>query len=129
MANFNTIWQPTFTWDEATNLMVAEENAEGAIPVRSLCLHPRFHGCFVSVRYANVDNNGRVHTRDPVVGAHAQLDQIPNMIWSKVLYFSHDDMIVLESQGPESGSTVIADIEIVGAAPIDRMRGRYTQGA
>ena len=30
---------------------------------------------------------------------HAQLDQIPNMIWSKVLYFSHDDMIVLESQG------------------------------
>ena len=130
VANFNaSAWQPQFVWDETSNLLVAEDNSEGPIPIRWLCLYPRHVGCFYTVRFANVDTKGRVHAREPIVGAHAQLDVVDNMLWSKVQFASHDDQLVLESHGPASGSKVIADIELVRARPLDRVRGRYTRGA
>ena len=130
VANFNaSLWTPGFQWIDSSNLLQVSDNTEGPIPIRALCLYPRFVGCFLSVRFANVDTKGRLYVVDPITRSHRQVDVVDNMAWSKVQFASHDDLIVLESHGPASGSKVIADLELTRARPIDRMRGRYTREA
>ena len=64
VANPTNTWQPTFTYDPSTNLLVTTDDSTGAIPAQSLCLYPRFQGCYVSIRYAGSSGNGRLHTVD-----------------------------------------------------------------
>jgi len=116
-------------WQESSNILTVSDNGEGPIRVQDFCLYPRHVGCFYTMRFANVDTQGRLYTRDPITGSNTLLDTVDNMQWSKIQFASHDDQLVFESQGPANGNSVVADLEVVRARRLDRMRGRYTREA
>lgn len=127
--NLAAVWQPDFTYDPATGLLVAEDDGTGMIPATSLCLYPRHHGCFVSIRFAGSAGASIVHvvnglTRKSLV-AHAGLADVR---WSRVQYISHDDGIALEAPPWAAGQPMICDIEVARVHPGDRLAGLYYGG-
>lgn len=127
--NTATIWQPTFHYDPATGLMVAQEDGTGMIPSSSLCLYPRWQGCYVSIRYAGSNGNGRFHivdntTRKSWIAESGMTD----VRWSKVQYVSADDGIALEASPAVPGQPMVCDLELACVAPGNRLAGRFQGG-
>ena len=125
----NATWEPDWTWDTPTNMLIANEAVNGVIPARDLCMYPRFQGCYVSVRYSGIGaGNGELYIVDGHLreANQAQAD-IKNAAWSKSFFVSHDDLIGLFTP-PPAGGTVVCDLELVRVQPGDRLRGRYERG-
>src|SRR5690606_33064176 len=62
--NLASLWQPSFTYDPSTGILTAADDGSGVIPATSLCLYPRWQGCYVSVRYAGSNADGKLHMVD-----------------------------------------------------------------
>ncbi|MEZ4448170.1 MAG: hypothetical protein R3B09_01740 [Nannocystaceae bacterium] len=119
-------WQPTFTYDPTTNLLIATDDGTGALPAQDLCLYPRFQGCYISVRYAGSAGDGKLHIVDGMTRktwiAQTAIDDVR---WSQVQYVSHDDSIALEASPAVVGELMVADIEISRVFPGNRLAARY----
>lgn len=127
--NLGTVWQPNFIYDPNAGLLVATENGTGVIPSTSLCLYPRFQGCFVTMRYAGHNNNGKLHMVDNVTRKSWQAEVgMIDVKWSKVQFVSHDDGIALEATAAVAGQPMVCDIEIALVHPGNRLCGRYQGG-
>lgn len=127
--DIGNIWRPGFFWQAASHLSVAQEVADGPIPVRSLCTWPRFAACLLRVRYSNIASAGKLHVMEPVTGAHRVFDNsVPNMQWSKTISVSHDDHIVLDAGAPAVGDTTVCDIQVARIPPVRLMLGHYNRG-
>jgi hypothetical protein len=128
--NLGTIWRPTFTFDPVSNLLVSTDNGTGTIPVNDLCLYPRHQGCYISIRYAgNGAGGGSFHIVEPTTGqAHVAETNLTTVLWSKVQFVSHDDMIALEASPSVVGAKLVVDIELARVQPGDRLSGRYARG-
>ena len=128
--NLPTTWQPVFTHDPGTGLMISNDNGTGMIPAHALTLYPRFQGCYVSIRYAGHNANGKLHmvdtsTRKSWVAESGMID----VKWSKVQFISHDDGIALEATAALAGQAMVCDIELALVHPGNRLCGRYQGGA
>ena len=124
--NLGTVWQPVFTYDPSTGLLTTNDNSTGMITASSLCLYPRWQGCYVTIRYAGSNGNGRFHvvdnlTRRSWLAAVAMTD----VRWSSVQYVSHDDGIALEATPAVVGQIMVCDIEVALVHPGNRLAGRY----
>ena len=127
--NLPTTWQPNFIYDGSTGLLVATDNGTGVIPSTSLCLYPRFQGCYVTIRYAGSNNNGRLHIVDnPTRRSWIAQANMTDVRWSPVQFISHDDGIALEATAANAGQTMVCDIEIALVHPGNRLAGRYQGG-
>jgi len=127
--NLGTVWQPNFIYDANAGLLVATENGTGVIPSTSLCLYPRFQGCYVTIRYAGHNNNGKLHMVDNVTRKSWQAEVgMTDVKWSKVQFVSHDDGIALEGTAAVAGQPMVCDIEIALVHPGNRLCGRYQGG-
>jgi hypothetical protein len=120
-------WIPNFTWDPIENMLVTSTVGNGPIPARSLCMYPKFQGCYIAVRYSGIGNDD---ARLYIVDGHLReagvvQSDLKNVIWSKVQFVSHDDLVGLWTPAP-AGGTVVCDIELVRVQPGDRLRGRYS---
>jgi hypothetical protein len=123
-------WQPAFTFDSSTGLMVVADDGTGAIPSTSLSLYPRHQGAYVSLRYSGSNADGKVHivdntTRKTWIAQTALTDGM----WSKVQYISHDDNIALEATPAVAGQIMTCDIEVAPVQADSRLRARYLGGA
>jgi len=128
--NLVTGWQPAFTFDSSTGLMVVSDDGTGAIPSTSLSLYPRHQGCYVSLRYSGSNADGKVHivdsaTRKSWIAQTALTDGM----WSKVQYISHDDNVALEATPAVAGQIMVCDIEVAPVQVDSRLRARYLGGA
>ena len=128
-ANLPTTWQPAFTYDPSSGLMISNDNGTGVIPSTTLTLYPRFQGCFVTIRYAGHNNNGKLHmvdnqTRKSWVAQSGMTD----VRWSTVQFISHDDGIALEASPAVAGQIMVCDIEVALVHPGNRLAGRYAGG-
>jgi hypothetical protein len=119
-------FQPDFSWDVTTNMLIATTVQNGVIPARDLCLYPRFQGCYVSVRFAGIGvGDGKLYVIDGHLReAWEAQATLKNGEWSKPIFVSHDDHIGLYSPTP-AGGVVVCDLELVRVEPGDRLRGRY----
>ncbi|MEZ4453090.1 MAG: hypothetical protein R3B09_26755 [Nannocystaceae bacterium] len=122
-------FDPDFTWDVTTNMLITSAISAGVIPARSLCHYPRFQGCYISVRYSGI---GAGDAALYIVDGHLReaweaQATLKNGEWSKPQFVSHDDYIGLSSPAP-AGGTVVCDLELVRVEPGDRLRGRYERG-
>ena len=127
--NLANVWQPTFNYDSNTGLLVANDNGTGMIPSTSLCLYPRWQGCFVTIRYAGHNNNGKLHMVDNVTRRSWVAESgMTDVKWSKVQFVSHDDGIALEATAANAGQTMVCDIEIALVHPGNRLCARYQGG-
>ena len=127
--NLATGWQPAFTYDPTTGILVATDDNTGVIPSTSLCLYPRFQGCYVTIRYAGSNADGKLHivdnpTRKSWVADTAMVD----VKWSTVQFISHDDGIALEATPAVAGQKLVCDIEVALVHPGNRLAGRYQGG-
>jgi hypothetical protein len=127
--NLGTLWQPDFTYDPDTGILTATESGTGVIPATSLCLYPRWQGCYVSIRYAGSNADGQLHmvdnlTRKAWVADTAMLD----VKWSKVQFVSHDDGIALDATPAVVGQILVCDLEVALVHPGNRLCGRYQGG-
>lgn len=128
--NLNTVWQPNFNFDPNTGLLIAEDDSTGMIPSSSLCLYPRWQGCYVTIRYAGHNNNGKFHLVDNVTRRSWVAESgMTDVKWSKVQFISHDDGIALEATAALAGQTMVCDIELALVHPGNRLCGRYQGGA
>lgn len=128
--NLNTVWQPAFTFDSSTGLMVVADDTTGAIPSTSFTLAPRHQGYYVSLRYAGSNADGKVHivdnsTRKSWIAQTVLTDGM----WSKVQYISHDDNVALEATPAVAGQIMVCDIEVAPVEADSRLRARYLGGA
>jgi hypothetical protein len=109
--------------------MTAHDNGTGVIPATSLCLYPRWQGCYVSIRYAGSNADGKLHivdnlTRKSWVAETAMAD----VKWSKVQFVSHDDGIALEATPAVAGQPMVCDIEVAPVHPGNRLAGATRGG-
>ncbi|MCA9634899.1 MAG: hypothetical protein KC420_02585 [Myxococcales bacterium] len=128
--NLGAVWQPAFTYDASSGLMVVTDDGSGMIPASSLCLYPRFQGCYVTLRYAGSAADGHVHIVDNLTRKSRVLHPagLKDVHWSQVLYVSHDDGIALEATPAVPGEMMVCDLELAIVHPGDRLRGRYAGG-
>lgn len=127
--NLNTVWQPNFGFDPSTGLLVAEDDSTGMIPSSSLCLYPRWQGCYVTIRYAGHNNNGKFHLVDNVTRRSWVAESgMTDVKWSKVQFISHDDGIALEATAAVAGQPMVCDFEIALVHPGNRLCARYQGG-
>lgn len=127
--NTATIWQPAFHYDPATGLMIAQEDGTGMIPSSSLCLYPRWQGCYVTIRYAGSSGTGRFHIVDNTTRKSWIAESgITDVRWSKVQYIGADDGIALEAAPAVPGQPMVCDIELSRVLPSNRLVGRYERG-
>ena len=122
-------WQPAFQYDPSTGLLIARDDGTGVIPSTSLSLYPRFQGCYVTIRYAGSNADGKLHivdhtTRKSLIAENPLAD----VKWSKVQYISHDDGIALEASPAVAGQPLVCDIELALVHPGNRLAGRYQGG-
>jgi len=127
--SLNNVWQPVFTYDSSTGLMVATDNGIGVIPSTVLGQYPRFLGCYVSIRYAGSNADGELQiventTRKAWIAETAMAD----VKWSAVQYISHDDHIALKATAANAGQRMVCDIELSLCQSESRLRGRYAGG-
>jgi hypothetical protein len=127
--SLNNVWQPVFTYDPNTGLMVATDNGIGVIPSTVLGQYPRFLGCYVSIRYAGSNADGELQiventTRKAWIAETAMAD----VKWSAVQYISHDDNIALKATAANAGQRMVCDIELSLCQSESRLRGRYAGG-
>ena len=128
--NFANVWQPIFTHDSNTGLLIANDNGTGAIPASNLCLYPRWQGCYISIRYSGHNNNGKLHIVDnPTKRNWAAESGMTDVKWSKVQFVSHDDHIALEATPAVVGQIMVCDIEVALVHPGNRLAGRYQGSA
>ena len=128
--NLPTVWQPDFTFDYSTELMVVADDGTGAIPSTSLSLYPRHKGAYVSLRYAGSNADGKVHIVDNTTRKSWVSDTaLADGKWSKVQYISHDDNIALEATPAVAGQIMVCDIEVAPVEVDSRLRARYLGGA
>ena len=128
--NFANVWQPIFTFDPNTGLLLANDNGTGAIPASNLCLYPRWQGCYISIRYAGHNNNGKLHIVDnPTKRNWAAESGMTDVKWSKVQFVSHDDHIALEATAAVAGQIMVCDIEVALVHPGNRLAGRFQGSA
>lgn len=120
-------WQPTFIWDSSSNILVANDNGTGPIPITNLTLMPRFDSAFVSVRFSGMSvGNGRLYVVDgPLRNAWQAQAGLPNVRWSQAQYISNDDHIALETPPPIAGLNMLVDIEISKVGADHRLAARY----
>ena len=123
-------WQPSFTFSPLSGLLTTNENTTGPIPTSELSLYPRHQGVYLTVRYAgNGAVPGKLHLVDAETRqARVVQSDLTAVLWSQVLFVSHDDMIALEANPDNVGGKLVADIEVVRVFPGDRLRGRYEGG-
>ena len=127
--NLGNVWQPTFTYDPNTGLLTANDNGTGIIPSTSLCLYPRWQGCYVTIRYAGHNNNGKFHLVDNVTRRSWVAESgMTDVKWSKVQFISHDDGIALEATAAVAGQPMVCDFEIALVHPGNRLCARYQGG-
>ena len=127
--NLTSLWQPTFTYDSNTGILTTTDNNTGVIPATSLCLYPRWQGCYVSVRYAGSSGNGKLHMVDNTTRKSWTSDTaMVDVKWSTVQFVSHDDSIALEATAAVAGQPMVCDIEIALVHPGNRLCGRYQGG-
>ena len=128
--NLGTVWRPTFTFDPLSSLLVSTDNGTGTIPVSDLCLYPRHQGCYISIRYSgNGAGGGNFHIAEPTTGqALVAETNLTAVLWSKVQFVSHDDMIALEAAPSVAGAKLVVDIELARVQPGNRLGGRYAGG-
>lgn len=127
--NLGTTWQPAFTYEPSSGLLVATDDSTGVIPSSSLCLYPRFQGCYVAIRYAGSNNDGKLHIVDnPTRKSWVADTGMVDVRWSKVQFISHDDGIALEATPAVAGGKLVCDIEIALVHPSNRLAGRYQGG-
>jgi hypothetical protein len=125
-----TVWQPVFTYDTSTGVMVAADDGTGIIPSTSLCLGPRQDGYYVSLRYAGSNADGKVHIVDNETRKSWIADTaLPDVKWSKVQYIANDDNIALEGTAAVAGQKVVCDIEVAPVTADSRLRARFLGGA
>jgi hypothetical protein len=124
-----TGWQPAFTYDEPTGVMVASDDGTGVIPSTSLCLFQRHEGCYVSLRYSGSNADGKVHIVDRETSKSWIAETaLPDVRWSKVQYIGHDDGIALEATAAVAGQKMVCDIEVAPVTTDSRLRARYQGG-
>lgn len=127
--NLTIEWQPTFDYDASNGILTTSDNNTGVIPATSLCLYPRWQGCYVTVRYAGSNGEGKLHmvdnlTRKPWVAESSMVD----VKWSTVQFVSHDDGIALEAAPVGPGQRLVCDLEVALVHPGNRLAGRYQGG-
>ena len=122
-------WEPNFHYDPSTGLLIAEEDATGMIPASSICLYPRWQGCYMAIRYAGSSGNGRVHIVDNTTRKTWIAESgLTDVKWSRAQFVSHDDGIALEASPAAPGQTMVADIEMALVHPRVRLGDRYAGG-
>jgi hypothetical protein len=127
--NLPTTWQPAFTYDPITGLMVSIDNGTGVIPSYALTLYPRFQGGYVSVRYAGHSGDGKLHVVDnPTRKSWVAESSMTDVKWSSVQFISHDDGIALEATPAVAGQRLVCDIEVALVHPSNRLAGRFAEG-
>jgi hypothetical protein len=127
--NPTTTWQPDFGYDPNSGVLVASDDGSGAIPASSLCLYPRWQGCYVSARFAGSDGVGRLRIVDNLTRNSWQVPGTPEDVrWSAAAYISHDDLIALEAAPAVPGEMMVCDIEVSLVFPGNRLAGRYQEG-
>lgn len=123
-------WQPEFVYDPTRGLMVAVDDGAGVIPSTSLCLFPRSRGCYVSVRYAGSNSDGKLHMHDRETNKSWIAETaLADVRWSKVQYICNDDGLALEATPGVAGSKMVCDIEVAPVEIESRLRARYMGGA
>ena len=50
---------------------------------------------------------------------------LPEMAWSKVIYLTRDDLLLLKTPAPVAGAQIHTDIQLVETTPRERFVGRY----
>ena len=127
--NLGNLWQPVFTYDATSGLLVTTDDHTGRIPTSALCLYPRFQGCYVTIRYAGHNNNGKLHMVDAVTHKSWVAESgMTDVKWSKVQFISHDDGIALEASPAMVGQVMTCDIEVALVHPGNRLAGRFAGG-
>lgn len=122
-------WRPNFLFDASSNVMVAREIDKGPIPLSSFCTSPRYAGCLIRVRYANIETTGNVRLVDAVTRSSRAIGQVDNMEWSKVIAVSHDDHIALRSSdAPGGAGQVVVDLMVARVNSEDLLQGRFDSG-
>lgn len=121
-------WRPSFHFDRNTNLVVADEVDKGPIPHDSFCTFPRFAGCLVKARFANVNDEASLHVMEPVTKSHRRIDKVPNMQWTKTAWISHDDHIALRSDAPLADDITVCDLAIARINAELALQGRFDRG-
>lgn len=123
-------WRPTFVFDPVTNILLSNDNGVGPIPASDLSLYPRHQGVFIAVRYSgNGAVAGKLHLVDGATRqSRAVQTDLTTVLWSKVQFVSHDDLLAFEASPDVAGARLAVDIEVVRVQPGDRLRGRYQGG-
>ena len=125
----NSGWQPNFTYNASNGILTAVDNGTGVIPATSLCLYPRWQGCYVSIRYAGSNADGKLHMVDNLTRKAWVADTaMADVKWSTVQFVSHDDGIALEATPAVAGQLMVCDLEIALVHPGNRLCGRYQGG-
>lgn len=127
--NLGAGWQPAFTYDPSSGIMTASDDGKGVIPATSLCLYPRWQGCYVSIRYAGSNADGKLLMVDNLTRKSWVADTaMADVKWSTVQFVSHDDGLALEATPAVAGQRMVCDLEVVPVHAGDRLRGRYQGG-
>lgn len=128
-SNLPTTWIPSFTYDADTGILTTRDNGTGTIPAHALSLYPRFQGCYITVRYAGHNNDGKLHMVDNLTRkAWVAESAMSDVRWSKVQFVSHDDGIALEATPAVVGQIMVCDLEVAAVHPGNRLAGRFAEG-
>jgi len=124
-----TLWKPSFSYNQSSGVLSADDDGNGMIPSGSLCLYPRFQSCYVSVRFAGAKDNSKVHLVENITRrTHIVEASLNDVKWSKVFRVGHDDGIALEATAAAGVTTMVCDIEASLVHPGDQLRGRFERG-
>lgn len=126
--NTANLWQPIFGYDPTSGALIAEDDSAGMIPASTLCLYPRFQGCYVSVRYAGSNGMGSLRIVDNLTRRDwAVPGALQDVRWSRVAYISHDDGIALDAQPVNPGDLLVCDILVSLVHPDNHLARRYQE--
>lgn len=117
---------PVWDYDSSRGILTSSIDANGPIPVSSLCLAPDIRGCYVRVRISGSAANNIIYVVD---GEQRRVFAIESglveMSWSKVIYLAADDHIMFNTDAPGAAVQVHVELEVVPVDPRDPFVGRY----
>ena len=116
-----------FTYNTNLGILETVTALQGPISLGTLCPLTNITSCYVSVRFSGPTAGGSQlyvvdrEQRRVVVMENA----LAEMAWSKVIYLTRDDLLLLKTPTPVAGAQIHADIQLVETTPRERFVGRY----
>ena len=121
----------TFTFDHETGILEFTTTLQGPLALETLYPRSNVASCYATVRFSGPAVGGsQIYVVDREQRRAVVVESaLVEMAWSKVIYVTRDDLLLLNTPAPVDGAQIHTDIQLVEAPPRGRFVGRFDRSA